>query len=130
MNKRGLSASLGEGRVYAWGHARALGTKANHFSAVLVPYLGVETAKIVKVACGAEHSVALSADGVVYTFGSNTSEQLGITEVDIATALRGFSLEPTDVPFSYFRHFKNMDDDSASPLAPCRDNSRDPLPPS
>lgn len=91
-----------DGRVYAWGHARALGTRTNLFSAVAVPYLGTETAKVVKVACGAEHSVALTADGVVYTFGSNTADQLGITEQDIAVATRGFSLEHADVAIFFF----------------------------
>ena len=99
-------SELDDGRIYAWGHARALGTRTNHFSAMLVPYLGSETAKIVKVACGAEHSVALSSDGVVYTFGSNTSFQLGFSEDDDATATgRQPQLEQNDV------HFYHCDED-------------------
>jgi alpha-tubulin suppressor-like RCC1 family protein len=40
---------------------------------VSVNNLNISKKKISKIACGAQHSVALSSDGIVYTWGANTN---------------------------------------------------------
>lgn len=70
------------GRVYAWGgNANGqLGDGTTTGSRVPVP-VAVDGAlagvRVVQVAAGPEHSLALADDGVVYAWGSGTSGQLG-----------------------------------------------------
>ncbi|XP_028404345.1 probable E3 ubiquitin-protein ligase HERC4 [Dendronephthya gigantea] len=69
--------------MYAWGRADsgqlALGeTEDEHVHLPLrVPYYEGFTSKVVDVACGSQHTVFLTDDGMVYTCGSNDSGQLG-----------------------------------------------------
>ena len=72
-----------DGTVYAWGwnYHGQLGnnTKTNSNTIVAVQTIGTPLAgkKIVKIAAGQGHSLALTDDGRVYTWGRNDTGQLG-----------------------------------------------------
>ena len=72
-----------DGTVYAWGwnYHGQLGnnTKTNSNTIVAVQTIGTPLAgkKIVKIAAGQGHSLALTDDGMVYTWGRNDTGQLG-----------------------------------------------------
>lgn len=78
------------GHAYAWGDntAGVLGngttTSETHAVAVTMPDQVTFTA----IAAGANHVVALSADGGVYTWGSNATGQLGYEQGSIQTTPR------------------------------------------
>ena len=55
------------GQVYHWGYGPACGSNDNIFTPTRVD--GLE--RIIKVAAGDSHSVALSADGKIFAWGSN-----------------------------------------------------------
>lgn len=69
--------------IYSWGKATsgqlALGETDDELvdTPKLVPFYDGFTMKVVDIACGAEHSVFLTNDGMVYTCGSNDFGQLG-----------------------------------------------------
>ena len=72
-----------DGAVYTWGwnYHGQLGnnTKTNSNTIVAVQTIGTPIAgkKIVKIAAGQGHSLALTDDGMVYTWGRNDTGQLG-----------------------------------------------------
>lgn len=72
-----------DGAVYTWGwnYHGQLGnnTKTNSNTIVAVQTIGTPLAgkKIVKIAAGQGHSLALTDDGMVYTWGRNDTGQLG-----------------------------------------------------
>ena len=72
-----------DGAVYIWGwnYHGQLGnnTKTNSNTIVAVQTIGTPLAgkKIVKIAAGQGHSLALTDDGMVYTWGRNDTGQLG-----------------------------------------------------
>ena len=69
--------------MFAWGKASsgqlALGDTDEELmqSPVQVPYYEGFTQKVADVACGSQHTVFLTNDGMVYTCGSNDFGQLG-----------------------------------------------------
>ena len=73
-----------EGEVYTWGAGRDFalghGDRANKHSPTLVEGLAGE--KVIKIACGKNFCVALSASGSVFSWGNNDLGQLGITKAD------------------------------------------------
>ncbi|MDR1392846.1 MAG: FG-GAP-like repeat-containing protein [Bifidobacteriaceae bacterium] len=68
------------GQVYTWGNNENQhigdGTAVNRFSPVLISG-ALSGVKIVAIATGVDHAMALSANGQVYTWGHNTYGQLG-----------------------------------------------------
>ncbi|MBK7256230.1 MAG: T9SS type A sorting domain-containing protein [Ignavibacteriae bacterium] len=71
-----------DGRVYAWGYNRSGqlgdGTTVDSNVPVAVYTQGaLEGERIIAIAAGWDHSLALSADGAVYAWGRNGSGQLG-----------------------------------------------------
>lgn len=68
-----------DGKVYTWGRNNqgqiGDGTIMHRYTPMLVRAL--EDVEMVAIAAGNEHSVALSVDGKIYAWGSNTSGQLG-----------------------------------------------------
>jgi alpha-tubulin suppressor-like RCC1 family protein len=84
------------GRVYAWGsnHFGQLGngTTVDSNVPVAVDTLGALAGKrIIAIAAGWDHSLALSADGAVFAWGSNGSGQLGdgtTVNSDVPVAVR------------------------------------------
>ena len=76
-------AAMEGGGVYAWGKNDygQLGVSCESTNPKMVPGLctaPLDTAAVVKVACGYYHSVILSRGGQVWTFGRNDYGQLGI----------------------------------------------------
>ncbi|XP_014911336.1 probable E3 ubiquitin-protein ligase HERC4 [Poecilia latipinna] len=67
------------GGVFGWGRndcgQLGLGDKEDRNTPVLVNYLN--TKKVTHISCGQEHTVALTKDGAVFTFGSGQHGQLG-----------------------------------------------------
>ena len=78
------AAVTSEGEIYTWGAGRDFalghGDRVNKHLPTRVEALVGE--KIVKVACGKNFCVALSASGNVFTWGNNDLGQLGITKAD------------------------------------------------
>jgi alpha-tubulin suppressor-like RCC1 family protein len=77
------------GNLYAWGRGDfgqlGTGNTLNSSLPVSVDMNGALTGKtIVRIATGANHSLALSSDGTVFTWGDNTYGQLGINAPDSA----------------------------------------------
>ena len=75
-------ALIADGTVYSWGlNANGQlgdGTTTNRLNAVQVKLTGgAPLTHIVAIAGGASHSLALTADGQVYAWGSNVTGQLG-----------------------------------------------------
>ncbi|XP_072832977.1 RCC1 and BTB domain-containing protein 2 isoform X2 [Pogona vitticeps] len=73
-------AATSEGEVYTWGHNAysQLGNGTTNNS--LVPCqisTNLINKKVIEVACGSHHSVILTSDGEVYTWGYNNSGQVG-----------------------------------------------------
>lgn len=71
------------GDVYSWGTNAegALGQSESVSSAyqpMLVDFFGVDGRDVVKLAAGSSHSLAMTANGVVFGFGSNRFGQLGV----------------------------------------------------
>ena len=68
-----------DGQLYMWGYNGSGqlgdGTSTNAYSPVQPKF--EEPVRIARVACGRYHTVALSTDGQVYTWGSNSIGQLG-----------------------------------------------------
>ncbi|SPQ19082.1 ad998b8b-bff8-463e-a3b7-5706c2b7b582 [Thermothielavioides terrestris] len=68
------------GRVYGWGTFRSEDGKLSFSPAVKVqrrPALILFVQDVVKICCGSNHVMALTADGYVYTWGRGTDGQLG-----------------------------------------------------
>ncbi|PRP88021.1 hypothetical protein PROFUN_04449 [Planoprotostelium fungivorum] len=69
-----------EGRdIYSWGSGNKGQLGRGDTNDQPVPRLvsGLRDRRIVKLSCGAEHTLALSSDGFAYSFGSNSKGQLG-----------------------------------------------------
>jgi alpha-tubulin suppressor-like RCC1 family protein len=97
----GMSHSLAlleDGTVWAWGYNASgrLGDGTELSRAVPVAVKGVEgrgnLERVLSVACGLTHSLALGADGLVYAWGSNGYGQLGddsTTERHVPVLVKG-----------------------------------------
>lgn len=79
-------ARTADGHVYAWGSIMTLGSGSGddsgsssqaHSAPRLVEELKAAGAVITEIAAGPAHAIALATDGAVYTWGSNSSGQLG-----------------------------------------------------
>ncbi|KAI4497020.1 hypothetical protein M0802_007766 [Mischocyttarus mexicanus] len=68
------------GEVYAWGHNGVGQLGSGSYSNQLSPFkvTGLAGVIIEKVACGYAHTLALSDEGVLYVWGSNSYGQLGL----------------------------------------------------
>uniref|UniRef100_UPI003590129A RCC1 and BTB domain-containing protein 1 isoform X2 n=1 Tax=Myxine glutinosa TaxID=7769 RepID=UPI003590129A len=69
-----------EGEVFAWGHNgySQLGNGSAHQGLIPSPVsTNLAGKRVVQVACGSHHSVALSDDGEVYAWGYNNCGQVG-----------------------------------------------------
>lgn len=95
------------GEVYTWGRndygQLGIGETVNSAGATMylnsrVPQKvnGLDGVKIIKVACGYNHCLALSDKGEVYAWGRNTYSQLGDSTLDLT---KKYS-EPVKVPFA------------------------------
>ncbi|KAL2198431.1 regulator of chromosome condensation 1/beta-lactamase-inhibitor protein II [Corynascus similis CBS 632.67] len=68
------------GRVYGWGSFRSEDGKLSFTPTVQVqprPALILQVKDVVKICCGSNHVMALTAEGFVYTWGRGTDGQLG-----------------------------------------------------
>ena len=72
-------ALLDDGTIYAWGNGSngrlGLGNTNDRRTATLVA--GLRDANIVRIFCGASHSLAISDDGALYCWGKNNQGQCG-----------------------------------------------------
>ncbi|XP_043927003.1 RCC1 and BTB domain-containing protein 1 isoform X1 [Protopterus annectens] len=72
-------AMLDNGEVYGWGYngngQLGLGNSTNHPTPCRVT--GLQGACMIQIACGCAHTLALTDEGLVYTWGANTYGQLG-----------------------------------------------------
>ncbi|XP_015266274.1 PREDICTED: probable E3 ubiquitin-protein ligase HERC6 [Gekko japonicus] len=73
-------AVCSNGRVFSWGAGTfgQLGTGELKDRLIAKKIEGLSTCKIIQVACGHYHSVALTKDGRVFSWGQNSYGQLGI----------------------------------------------------
>ncbi|MCL6577174.1 cadherin-like beta sandwich domain-containing protein, partial [Kyrpidia sp.] len=80
-------ALMSDGRVFAWGKNSSgqLGNNSTVDSNVPVQVQGLPT-NVTAVAAGGNHSLALTSDGRIYAWGSNSSGQLGDGTTNNATA--------------------------------------------
>ncbi|XP_070789239.1 RCC1 and BTB domain-containing protein 2 isoform X2 [Pituophis catenifer annectens] len=69
-----------EGEVYAWGHNAysqlGNGTTSHSYIPCQIS-TNLVNKKVIEVACGSHHSMVLTADGEVYSWGYNNSGQIG-----------------------------------------------------
>ncbi|XP_063173869.1 RCC1 and BTB domain-containing protein 2-like isoform X1 [Candoia aspera] len=69
-----------EGEVYAWGHNAysqlGNGTTSHSYIPCQIS-TNLVNKKVIEVACGSHHSMVLTADGAVYSWGYNNSGQIG-----------------------------------------------------
>jgi len=76
-------ALAGDGSVYTWGdNSRGQlglgdGATATKTVATLIP--AVKLSGVIKIASGASHNVALKSDGTVWSWGSNSFGELGVS---------------------------------------------------
>ena len=79
-------ALTGAGNVYAWGenaHGQlGLGDKRCRFRPVLVLPSGMEGVRTIQIKCGAYHALLLNDEGHVFVWGSNSSGQLGLGDLE------------------------------------------------
>lgn len=72
----------GDGRVYSWGRGTlgrlGLGSEQDQLFPAQVKFGSQESIRIVRIAAGAYHSLALADDGSVWCWGYNLYGQLGI----------------------------------------------------
>lgn len=72
-------ALTSDGKLYSWGQNEngqlGINSKQNHINPILITSLIDVT--IVKVVCGLDHSLVLSSEGKIYSWGSNIKGQLG-----------------------------------------------------
>ncbi|XP_043927005.1 RCC1 and BTB domain-containing protein 1 isoform X2 [Protopterus annectens] len=72
-------ALTNDGQVYGWGYngngQLGLGNSTNHPTPCRVT--GLQGACMIQIACGCAHTLALTDEGLVYTWGANTYGQLG-----------------------------------------------------
>ncbi|KMQ94954.1 rcc1 and btb domain-containing protein 1 [Lasius niger] len=70
-----------EGEVYSWGFNKKRksddGSHTPVFSATPTRVAGLSDKRIVDIACGSGHSLALTSDGMVYAWGENNLGQVG-----------------------------------------------------
>ncbi|MCX7985067.1 MAG: T9SS type A sorting domain-containing protein, partial [Bacteroidetes bacterium] len=105
LGKRVISVSTGsaftlaltsDGKVYSWGYGGYLGnsnySQYGSYTPVQVDTMGALLGKkVVQIATGNEHSMVLTSDGKIITWGKNDSGQLGIGTKDN-------SLLPIEIP--------------------------------
>ena len=77
-------ALTNEGKVMAWGQNEVgqLGNGTYEDSSSFVPVTtadGTELTSVIAIAAGSYHNLALTGDGKVYTWGSNSNGQLGLS---------------------------------------------------
>ncbi len=95
-----------DGRVFSWGHGKAgrlgHGSEDTHAEPSLIQSLA--HLKMVQVAAGENHSLAVTDSGVVYSWGSDKSGQLGQckpahsgVKSSKASSALNFSLSPQKV---------------------------------
>lgn len=74
-------ALRGDGGVWAWGHVPALSTlplaQPVRIQALIAPATEENLEDVIEIAAGYEHSLALRADGTVWSWGKNFSGELG-----------------------------------------------------
>ena len=68
------------------------------YQAKFVPIAHLEGKRVRQIACGGEHSVALTEDGEVYSFGAGNKGQLGHGKTPAATVGEGGPHAPTPPP--------------------------------
>ena len=76
-----IALTRNRSKMYVWGahHKGQLGLGLYAPNRCTPTELVIDKQIIIEISCGAYHSVALSADGIVYVWGSNESGQLGLT---------------------------------------------------
>lgn len=90
-----------DGSMFAWGNGAQVGTYGLNGATQLKTPLPVTAvgAKIVAIAAGSEHSVALTRDGAVFVWGNNGYGQLGNNSTNPSTVpiqVAGLSLRNSD----------------------------------
>jgi alpha-tubulin suppressor-like RCC1 family protein len=90
----GLAVGAGSGRVYSWGRratGRHAGVKA---PPAVAPVEGLHGVRVVAVAAGREHAVAVDAEGGVWSWGVGSSYALGHGDkADVPTPRRVAAME-------------------------------------
>lgn len=81
------------GEVYTWGHNGYSQLGSGNTNQGLIPSLvssisGLQAKKIIQVACGSHHSLALTDDGEVYAWGYNNCGQIGLGNTNNQTLPR------------------------------------------
>ena len=68
-----------QGRIFQWGYIYTeIEEEPNiEFKPEFVAGDGIENKHVIQIACGQDHTVALTSEGDVYTWGSNNFGQLG-----------------------------------------------------
>nr|XP_043613240.1 ultraviolet-B receptor UVR8 [Erigeron canadensis] len=96
-------ALTGDGSVYSWGRGTfgrlGTGSELDRLFPVKVESSFTERVKFVGVSAGAYHSLALSDDGLVWSWGQNTYGQLGVNGENslVPSLVKGFhGLSATD----------------------------------
>ncbi|CAB3378362.1 Hypothetical predicted protein [Cloeon dipterum] len=80
-NYPSIFAISGSGSVFSWGQNMygQLGLGTRQYTTVPTKISGsLKGKRVVQVACGAEHTLALTSEGEVYAFGRNYCGQLGL----------------------------------------------------
>ncbi len=97
----GYSMALtAEGQVYAWGFNASgqLGDGTDASSPTMAAVTLPPGVTITSIACGADHSLALSSTGSVYEWGSDVFGQLDTALVDSATVDSPVPVQPLGLP--------------------------------
>lgn len=89
-----------DNQLYAWGRGEygRLGTGSSNDESIPVLLEALQDYKIISIKCGSSFNIALTSDGLVYTWGRNDKGQLGL---GAGLILDNYSMEsvPTQVEF-------------------------------